>query len=53
MPCNAHELTAEATVLKILNAWFSRHGTPSIMQSDNGPQFVAEVTKASNEGLSN
>ena len=46
VPCNAHEMTAEATVLKILNAWFARHGTPSIMQSDNGPQFIAEVAKA-------
>ena len=46
VPCNAQEMTAEATVLKILNAWFARHGTPSIMQSDNGPQFVAEVAKA-------
>ena len=45
VPCNAQEMTAEATVRKILNTWFARHGTPSIMQSDNGPQFVAEVAK--------
>ena len=46
VPCKAQEMTAEATVLKIPNAWFARHGTPSIMQSDNGPQFVAEVARA-------
>ena len=39
-------MTAKATVQKILNAWFARHGTPSIIQSDNGPQFVAEMSKA-------
>ena len=43
---SSQEMTAEATVLKIPNAWFARHGTPSIMPSDNVPQFVAEVAKA-------
>ena len=28
----------------LLDKWFARHGTPSIAQSDNGKQFVAEVT---------
>ena len=46
VPCNFQEMTAKATVKKILNAWFARHGTPSIVQSDNGPQFVAEMSKA-------
>ena len=46
VPCNAQEMTAEATVRKILSTWFARHGTPSIMQSDNGPQFIAEVSRA-------
>ena len=31
---------------KILNAWFSRLGTPSMILSDNGPQFAAEMTQA-------
>ena len=33
VPCAPHEMTAEATVAKLLNAWFSRHGTPSMLFS--------------------
>ena len=45
VPCDPYEMTAGATVAKILNAWFSRHGTPSIIQSDNGTQFTAAMTQ--------
>ena len=40
----AEGLTAERMVQILLDKWFARHGTPSIAQSDNGKQFVAEVT---------
>ena len=46
VPCSTQEMTAQATVLKILNACSARHGTPSIMQHDNGPEFVVNVAEA-------
>ena len=44
VPCTKDDLTAERTVPILLDKWVARHGTPSMAQSDNGKQFVAEVT---------
>ena len=47
VPCNPNELTAEATVGKILNALvFSTRDSIHRYNRDNGPQFVAEMTRA-------
>ena len=43
-PCT--EYTAEETCRILINNWISRYGTPDVIQSDNGVQFTADLTKS-------
>ena len=43
VPCS--EDTAKETCDWLIQRWFSRYGTPAYVQSDNGTQFTAELTR--------
>ena len=43
VPCS--EDTAKETCDWLIQRWFSRYGTPAYIQSDNGTQFTAELTR--------
>ena len=45
IPCAHDECDAQTTAKIILNQWFSRHGTPASMQSDNATNFTSELTQ--------
>ena len=45
VPCAHDEYDAQTTAKIILNKWFTRHGTPARMQSDNATNFTAELTQ--------
>ncbi|XP_036347078.1 uncharacterized protein K02A2.6-like, partial [Rhagoletis pomonella] len=37
----AHQTTT-TNIINILKPWFSTHGIPSVLESDNGPQFSSQ-----------
>ena len=42
-PCK--EMTAKETALLLDSHWFSRHGPPATLQSDNGAQFTSQLMR--------
>ena len=44
VPCSHDDYDAATTSKLLLQKWFARHGSPTRMQSDNAPNFTAEVS---------
>ena len=39
--------TTSTRVITVLKSWFSRHGVPMILISDNGPHLTVKISRLS------